>query len=337
MDYFNRLLCRYLANNLSGKDAQKYYELISSDALDMTLSRNLLIELEQETSQPVTLEEKVILNRIFSKVQHAIRQKEATEAVPLYPPEVKKRKRMRISAVAAVFIIALVLATTWLGREFMLSGRVTIVGPEYLHLPDGTTVLLNDGSTLNYIGPSYGKNHREIHLSGEAYFDVVHNPNAPFVVHTGKISTRVLGTTFNVQAYPRDPDVTVTVIRGKVEVSNGKRILGPITKDQQVMISHQGNNFVRSEIEDGNTMLWKSKYLILGRISLDEAARLISKKYSVDVVVADTIRNCSIIAKFLEGERLEQVIGVVSATLNVQYSIEGRKVYLWGGSKDGCK
>ena len=70
-------------------------------------------------------------------------------------------------------------------------------------LPDGTTVWLNAGSKLTY-DKTYGNTLREVTLTGEAFFDVVHNAEKPFVIHTSKINIRVLGTKFNVKSYPTD-------------------------------------------------------------------------------------------------------------------------------------
>jgi transmembrane sensor len=84
-------------------------------------------------------------------------------------------------------------------------------------LPDGSMVWLNAGSRLSY-DKSYGNSDREVSLSGEAFFDVVHNPERPFVIHTRQLDIRVLGTRFNVKSYPADPTTETTLIRGSIEV-----------------------------------------------------------------------------------------------------------------------
>ena len=91
-------------------------------------------------------------------------------------------------------------------------------GTEYsLQLSDGTNVHLNAGSTL--IFPSvFGKDARVVELSGEGYFDVTHS-NIPFIVKNKSMDVRVLGTTFNMTAYPEDPMVTTTLLTGKVAVT----------------------------------------------------------------------------------------------------------------------
>ena len=83
-----------------------------------------------------------------------------------------------------------------------------------LILPDGSKVWLNAGSSLTY-DSAYGKNIREVALSGEAFFDVVKNKEKPFIIHASKINVRVLGTEFNVRAYPSDKTTEASLIRGK--------------------------------------------------------------------------------------------------------------------------
>lgn len=87
-----------------------------------------------------------------------------------------------------------------------------------LVLPDGTRVWLNAGSRITY-DKNYGNALREVGLTGEAFFDVAHNPGKPFVIHTARIDIKVLGTRFNVKSYPSDKTTETTLIRGSIEVS----------------------------------------------------------------------------------------------------------------------
>jgi len=87
-----------------------------------------------------------------------------------------------------------------------------------LILDDGTKVWLNAGSKLAFPTKFKGEK-REVFLEGEAYFEVKHNPNAPFFVHTGEIAVKVLGTKFNISAYQTDQLIETVLIEGKVAVS----------------------------------------------------------------------------------------------------------------------
>ncbi|HZX60074.1 MAG TPA: FecR domain-containing protein [Mucilaginibacter sp.] len=87
-----------------------------------------------------------------------------------------------------------------------------------LQLPDGSQVWMNSGSKLVY-DKSFGNNLREVTLAGEAFFDVVKNPNLAFVIHTSTIDIRVLGTAFNVKSFPGEKNTETSLIRGSIEVT----------------------------------------------------------------------------------------------------------------------
>ncbi|WP_082035863.1 FecR family protein [Pedobacter lusitanus] len=102
-------------------------------------------------------------------------------------------------------------------------------------LPDGTVVWLNADSKLSYNDNINEKNVRVVHLTGEAFFDVAHHQSHPFIVRTDKISIKVLGTAFNVKAYPVDKKSVATLLRGSIELSVNERaaqkiILNPLEK-----------------------------------------------------------------------------------------------------------
>jgi ferric-dicitrate binding protein FerR (iron transport regulator) len=106
-----------------------------------------------------------------------------------------------------------------------------------IQLPDGSTVWLNASSDLTY-GENFGKQLREVNLSGEAFFDVVKDPDHPFIIHTSVVDVKVLGTAFNVRSYPNDENTETSVIRGKVEVTvkNQENTKYYLTPDQKVVV-----------------------------------------------------------------------------------------------------
>lgn len=86
-------------------------------------------------------------------------------------------------------------------------------------LPDSTQVWLNGGTRLTYVNNFSNRPVREVYLSGEAFFDVVHNKRKPFIIHTQKMDIEDLGTAFDVKSYPGDRTFETTLLRGEVEVS----------------------------------------------------------------------------------------------------------------------
>lgn len=88
-----------------------------------------------------------------------------------------------------------------------------------IELPDGSKVWINEDSHLTYDSKNFGIHNREVRLQGEAYFEVKKNAEFPFIVHLPKVDIQVLGTAFNVKTYPKDKNIEVALIRGKVAVS----------------------------------------------------------------------------------------------------------------------
>lgn len=117
-----------------------------------------------------------------------------------------------------------------------------------LHLPDGSSVVLKKNSRLKYSTAQFGTEKREVHLSGEAFFEVVKDPYHPFIVYTGELVTKVLGTSFTVRSYPGENEVQVLVSTGKVSVyklntsdpvtpNTPEEPITVLTQNQQIMVN----------------------------------------------------------------------------------------------------
>ena len=109
-------------------------------------------------------------------------------------------------------------------------------------LPDGSQVWLNAGSRLDYNNSIFNQTLREVNLSGEAYFDIAHMEGKPFIVRSGNMRIRVLGTKFNVKAYPEEQNIETSLIKGSVEITikdrpDDKYILRP---NEKLVVSNEG-------------------------------------------------------------------------------------------------
>jgi ferric-dicitrate binding protein FerR (iron transport regulator) len=216
-----------------------------------------------------------------------------------------------------------------------LPAAVTDTGKgEFIHLPDGSTVLLHSGSQLT-IAANYNGRTREVTLSGEGYFDIHPDERRPFVVHTKAVNTTVLGTAFNIRAWPEQSEVVVTVTRGKVRVSDPQREYGVIGSNEQIAVDAHTKGYINQQVDADSIVAWKKDYLVLDNISLEEAAQLIGHKYHVGVVLAnDALKNCRISASFLAHESLEQVLNVVCAVIEGNYTAQPNDQIIINGK--GC-
>ena len=185
----------------------------------------------------------------------------------------------------------------------------------YLSLPDGSSVVLHAGSKLLY--PSeFGKDTREVTLQGEAYFDITHNVSKPFIIHTGKVKTTVLGTAFNIKA--DDKQVVVSVTRGAVKVENELNVLAVLTPNQQVLYSVPEAKTDRQTVDAVHIVTdWTKEDMVFNGISFEDIAGLLSKRYATPIIFKNEgLKKCKIRASFSGTEKLEQVCNVLCGIRN---------------------
>ncbi len=204
-------------------------------------------------------------------------------------------------------------------------------------LPDGSTVRLNSESEISY-NENFSNSIREVQLKGEAFFDVVKNPNLPFKVITENLTTTVLGTSFNVDVY----DVTdqkVTVATGKVEVelnnikdSNKSKVF--VTPSQQVIIAKTSNDLVVNTVELEEALAWKDNRLVFKNVSLLEASKELEKWFGVKIKFSnEKIKSCKF-SNVYSNEPLEKILKELKFILNVEYEISKENIITLTGN--GC-
>ncbi|HEY2648843.1 MAG TPA: FecR family protein [Puia sp.] len=223
-------------------------------------------------------------------------------------------------------------------------------------LPDGSSVWLNAGSRLTY-DSLYGNSVREVSLSGEAYFDVVKNPKKPFIIHTGKINIRVLGTVFNVKSYPEDRTIETSLIRGSIEVSfpsqsTKKIILKPnqkliINKTEPVatvnsnraspglnpLISIQHLNRIGSDSSITETA-WMENRLYFDDMSFHDLLQNMERKYGVSFKMADAALDTIHFTGSFQNETVSQALDALrltaeQSTTDFKYEIKGNQVFIY--------
>jgi hypothetical protein len=162
---------------------------------------------------------------------------------------------------------------------------VTPRGKEYrLELADGSLVWLNSASKIHF-PVVFEKGKREVVLEGEAYFEVAKNEEAPFTVRSGNTSVEVLGTHFNVKAYPDENEVRTTLLEGSVRVDNDglSRLIVP---GEQAITDTNGNLQVKMVDLEG-VMAWQRGFFEFENTPLSELVKQFSRWYDVEVVYKD--------------------------------------------------
>jgi len=204
----------------------------------------------------------------------------------------------------------------------------------FIRLPDGSTVIVSAGSKLNYPSSFDGSVNREVYLEGQAFFDIKHNPAKAFIVHTGKLSTTVLGTAFNIKAMPSEDNITVTVVRGKVRVSSPEKTLGLIEPDEQIVYNKSDNEAVQSVIANKIFLGWKEKDLLFDDVTLGEAAELLEERFKVKIAFSDPlIKDNRFTTTFRQDQKLEQVLKSICEFNSAEFQYDRDKATVMISSK----
>lgn len=231
---------------------------------------------------------------------------------------------------AAIVLIAVATFLIMKPAEIKMLEMSASVSPVTLFLADSTQVWLKDGATLIY-PESFSADTREVSLVGEAFFEVTHDPEQPFIVTAGDTKTEVLGTSFNINKGDGDL-LELRLITGKVRFVKGNQqaFLAP---GQQVNVSEDGilEKSVNNEI---NFMSWRTRKLIFENTPMKEVLGDISKLYGVvlEIMEKDFLK-CPLTTTF-ENETLEEVLDTIVSFFNIEIQQDGQLYQLIG---KGCK
>ena len=154
-------------------------------------------------------------------------------------------------------------------------------------------------------------------------------------MHTGKIKTTVLGTAFNINAYDKSRDVVVTVTRGKVMVQDETKTLGILVPNQQVVVNKMQMKSQVIPVLAKSAIEWQEKDLFFDEVTMEEAAHKLSTYFNVKISFAnDASKDCRFTGTFLRGERLEEILKVITSFNHIEYQKKAGEIVLSG---KGCK
>ncbi len=201
--------------------------------------------------------------------------------------------------------------TTPKGRQFSLV------------LADGSKVWLNAASSITFPTAFIGTE-RKVTITGEAYFEIAHNPAMPFIVEKGKTSVLVLGTHFNVNAYDDERALCVTLLQGSVNVSNGKssKIIKP---GQQAQINKEDNISLLNNVDLDNVVAWKNGRINFEGADIETVMRQMARWYDVEIVYNKKLEDL-FYADIPRSTMLSDVLKALELTRKVHFKIDGRKV-----------
>jgi ferric-dicitrate binding protein FerR (iron transport regulator) len=210
------------------------------------------------------------------------------------------------------------------GKEMSYNTLVTPRGGQFrITLPDGTKVWLNAASSLRFPTAFNGKE-RAVQLIGEAYFEVAKNEQMPFKVEVNKMAVQVLGTHFNVMAYPDEANIQTTLLEGAVKIAHGGKTV-QLKPGQQAELNTTGNMSVNEDVDIEEVVAWKNGYFHFNHESLEGMMRQIGRWYDAEIVYEGNIPEREFGGKIERGSDISEVLKILELS-KVHFRIEGKKI-----------
>lgn len=198
----------------------------------------------------------------------------------------------------------------------------TPIGGQYeLQLPDGTRVWLNAASSLKYPASFYALKQRSVELTGEAYFEVAKDKTKPFLVKSKGQEVEVLGTHFDVNAYPDEQSIKTTLMEGSVKL-NGQLTLKP---GEQSVLSD--GKFNVKEVNAIDAADWKNGEFVFNNEPLTSIMKKVARWYGVEIVYTNDLGKVPTFSGSVSrSENISSVLNMLAETSNVRFAIAGKQI-----------
>ena len=318
---------QYLKNTSTEEELEEFLSFVKQAEYDQAL-RDLI----REVYNSIPEADSSIISYIDANGSLVLKAP-GSDLPDTFRPKRRSKSKWVIPAVFVLLIAVIATSLWWKGKSFAfgkheplavrsLTRKITEASEQkFLLLPDSTQVWLNGDSYLEFPDEFTDKK-REVYLSGEAWFDVRHAEELPFIIHTGKITTTVLGTAFNIKAYPYLGTVVISVSRGKIRVSRGDEVVATLEKGQQIKVSNTDSLIRGKNIDIGKIASWQHGYISYEDETIGEILLDLGHLYNTRITVADqSLLNTRITTSFNRSVGKEEALKIICKLVDKQLII----------------
>lgn len=271
----------------------------------------------------------------------------------------RTRKKIWPWVAAAVFVLAVgTLMFQFMQRQTVPDSFVVHTVPasfskaissgkgqiKIIWLPDSTKVTLNAGSFLG-ADEAFGVTNRTVYLNGEAFFEVAHNKQLPFIVDVSRYKVKAVGTRFNVKAYKGESFSETSLIEGKVQIliSGGTKdaVFKTLEMNQKFVLKDSAGNvavqfsketavepLIQTDLPTHAETAWMDNYLVFEEQTLEEIKSAIERKYNVSVTIADPeVSRYKYTANF-RNETVDEVLKALQISYPFSYTKDGNNIII---------
>lgn len=319
-DMNDDLLIKFLVGETTNEESVRVNQWIeASEANKKYFEQYLLIwEKSRELAAKSTMDEGNAWER-FSK----FRDKKNQEAKIVLMPA---RKSISWTTVAAILVLVLAGGLVYFFKYNGSSEIVAIHSNENVlttTLPDGSIAILNKRSVVSY-PKQFSGNTRTVTLQGEAFFTVTPDKTKPFIIHTGEVGIKVVGTSFNVRNTPDKTEVIVET--GIVEVSKQHQSVELNPSEMATVFKDQATP-VKKKNTDELYNYYRTREFVCNGTALWKLVEILNEAYSANIVIDDRLKDLQLNTTF-RNEGLDEILKVISATFNIRIEKKNGQIFL---------
>lgn len=336
-----KLFVRYLAGECSEREEAEVRALIAVDEEKGRLFddlRRIWVDAEGRADE---LDAEKAWTDLDRRLQHGAR---ITRLARSRPPAANRRRSRRARTPHSAFLAAAVFVAVIVGTIVAVDLTVDLDQPVQepdfqifatqkgeratVHLADGSRVLMNADSRLT-VPADFGDGERSVQFAGQGYFSVERDDARSFVVHTELADVQVLGTEFDVHAYPESRQMQVVVATGEVSVRSNQRedaeqiILKP--RDLGLVLQ-AGGQLVRRNIDVDRYLAWREGHLVFENAAFEEVAAELERWYDLRVELERPSASADGLTAHFREEPVDDVLNVISTALNLNYRRQGKEI-----------
>lgn len=276
-------------------------------------------------------------SRSFQKVRKKIVAVEKKEQTHLF-----FRKWGYIAAIMAIPLLSIAASFLYIHSYNWETNLIECLVPmgeqKKIKLPDGSDVCLNSGTLLIYPEKFKGEK-RSVYLIGEANFSVSRDEKHPFIVKTGLLNIKVLGTKFNVQAYAESEKTITTLEHGSVSVNkqNQETQTIPLAPNEQLEYNRHTGVFKKNKIDASLYAGWTKGELNFIRQTFKEILTVLQREHDIHFIINPRLLTPDLYTiKFRQNENLDEILNIITKTVgNIAYEREDNIITIYSRTKKG--
>ena len=331
------LILGYLEGSNNPQDNQKLHDWLNQDRNNQELMEKLQKIWNSPDEQRPVPDTDSAWQEVIEKAGIDISKEKPESVIRLNNPPRSVFNQLfgnKILKLAAVIIFASIisfLAYQWNNPVILQELRVPLAQKMTVTLSDGSKIVLDAGSYLQYPEKFKGAE-RQVFFKGEGYFEVNGDSNKPFVVHTGESIIRVLGTRFNIRTWPYNQlsRVSLTVVEGRVsfqaEGAESEKNRVVVSEGEYSELLENQPPTAPKSVNTEEYISWKNRAINFRNAPLREVLDQLERWYDVQIELDDQEPANNRVALYVDNKSLQDILEVIALMNNLQYQQKGRKI-----------